>query len=143
MPEESGVGKRVGIVGLGNMGGRIARRIAGGGFDVQGFDLDSARAASWGIPPASSAAELAGVAEVVLLSLPDSTVVEPVVREIQPACRRGQIVVDLSTSAPGSTIALHAELAASGIAFVDAGISGGAAAAEQRKLTVMAGGEVV
>jgi 3-hydroxyisobutyrate dehydrogenase-like beta-hydroxyacid dehydrogenase len=50
-------------------------------------------------------------------------------------------VVDLSTSAPASTIVLHAELAEAGVAFVDAGISGGAAAAEKGTLTVMAGGE--
>ena len=141
MPVASGATKPVGIVGLGNMGGRIARRVAEGGFDVEGFDIDSARAAAWGIPKASSAVELARVADVVLLSLPDSSIVESVVREIQPACRRDQIVVDLSTSAPGSTVALHAELAASGVAFVDAGISGGAAAAERGTLTVMVGGE--
>ena len=56
------------------------------------------------------------------------------------ACRPGQIVVDLSTSSPSSTVELHARLAESGVDFVDAGISGGAAAAEQGTLTVMAGG---
>jgi 3-hydroxyisobutyrate dehydrogenase-like beta-hydroxyacid dehydrogenase len=79
----------------------------------------------------------------VLLSLPDSTVVEPVVRELRPACRNGQIVVDLSTSAPGSTVVLHRELEEHGVAFVDAGISGGAAAAEAGTLTVMTGGDEV
>src|SRR5262249_43963967 len=83
----------------------------------------------------------AGVADVVLLSLPDSTVVEPVVRELEPVCREGQIVVDLSTSAPSSTVALHQELGRAGVAFVDAGISGGAAAAEAGTLTVMTGGD--
>ena len=80
--------------------------------------------------------------DVLLLSLPDSAVVEPVVQEISPACRPGQIVVDLSTSSPSSTVELHARLAESGVDFVDAGISGGAAAAEQGTLTVMAGGRM-
>jgi 3-hydroxyisobutyrate dehydrogenase-like beta-hydroxyacid dehydrogenase len=91
---------------------------------------------------AASAADVARAARVVLLSLPDSTVVEPVVRELQPACEPGHTVVDLSTSAPSSTVVLHRELAASGVAFVDAGISGGAAAAEAGTLTIMTGGEV-
>jgi len=131
-----------GIIGLGNMGGRIASRVAAGGYEVHGFDLDTERAPALGIPSASSSAGLVSAVDVVLLSLPDSTVVEPVVREIHPACRPGQIVVDLSTSAPSSTVELHAHLASSGVDFVDAGISGGAAAAEQGTLTVMAGGKV-
>jgi 3-hydroxyisobutyrate dehydrogenase len=133
--------RAIGVVGLGNMGGRIARRIVDGGFAVHGFALDPARAAAVGAAPAASAADVASVADVVLLSLPDSTVVEPVVRELRPACRAGQIVVDLSTSAPGSTVRLHGELAEAGVAFVDAGISGGAAAAEAGTLTVMTGGD--
>jgi 3-hydroxyisobutyrate dehydrogenase len=132
----------VGIVGLGNMGGRIARRIAAAGWEVHGFDLDPGRAESVGAVRAASAADVARAARVVLLSLPDSTVVEPVVRELQPACEPGHTVVDLSTSAPSSTVVLHRELAASGVAFVDAGISGGAAAAEAGTLTIMTGGEV-
>jgi len=131
----------VGVVGLGNMGGRIARRIAGAGFSVHGFDLDPGRAAAAGATPAASVAAVAEAADVVLLSLPDSTVVEPVVRELQPACRPGQIVVDLSTSAPSSTVSLHRELLEAGVAYVDAGISGGAAAAETGTLTVMTGGD--
>jgi 3-hydroxyisobutyrate dehydrogenase len=134
-------GVRVGIVGLGNMGGRIARRVADGGLDVRGFDVDSGRATALGIAAVVSAVELARDVDVVLLSLPDSAVVERVVRELRPACRAGQIVVDLSTSAPSSTVVLHAELAESGVALVDAGISGGAAAAEKGTLTVMAGGD--
>jgi len=123
------------------MGGRIARRIDAAGFDVRGFDVAAGRAEEIGIAGAPTAAELASACDVVLLSLPDSTVVEPVVRGVAPACRAGVIVVDLSTSAPSSTVVLHEELAASGVRFVDAGISGGAAAAEKGTLTVMAGGE--
>jgi 3-hydroxyisobutyrate dehydrogenase len=130
-----------GVIGLGNMGGRIARRVANGGYEVKGFDLDVTRAAALGVSSAPSPTSLANSVDVVLLSLPDSTVVEPVVRELQPTLRPGQVVVDLSTSAPSSTVELHALLAASGADFVDAGISGGAAAAEQGTLTVMAGGK--
>jgi 3-hydroxyisobutyrate dehydrogenase-like beta-hydroxyacid dehydrogenase len=117
------------------MGGRISRRVRAAGYDVVGYDVDAARGGT-----AATASEVARAAEVVLLSLPDSTVVEPVVRELAEATRPGQIVVDLSTSSPASTVQLHALLAAREVEFLDAGISGGAAGAETGTLTIMVGG---
>jgi 3-hydroxyisobutyrate dehydrogenase len=131
----------VGVVGLGNMGGRIARRLVDGGEDVVGFDLDAARAADAGARAAASLSEVASAADVVLLSLPDSPAIEAVIDAIEGDLREGQVVVDLSTAAPASTIAIHERLAARGVAYVDAGISGGAAGAQAGTLTIMAGGE--
>ena len=134
---------RVGFVGLGNMGGRITRRIVAGGYPVLGFDVDPARAAEAGASAASSPAAVAEGADTVLLSLPDSPVVEAVVLGddgILGGARPGQVVVDLSTSSPSSTVELYRRLGELGVEFVDAGISGGAAAAEQGTLTIMAGG---
>jgi 3-hydroxyisobutyrate dehydrogenase len=123
------------------MGGRIARRLVDAGEDVVGFDLDAARAADAGARSAGSLAEVASAADVVLLSLPDSPAIEAVIDAIEGDLREGQVVVDLSTAAPASTIAIHERLAARGVAYVDAGISGGAAGAEAGTLTIMAGGE--
>lgn len=134
---------RIGFVGLGNMGGRITRRIVAGGYPVLGFDVDPARAAEAGASAASSPAAVAEGADVVLLSLPDSPVVEAVVLGddgILGAARPGHVVVDLSTSSPSSTVELYQRLDELGVELVDAGISGGAAAAEQGTLTIMAGG---
>jgi 3-hydroxyisobutyrate dehydrogenase len=136
-------GKRVGVVGLGNMGGRIARRIHEAGHDVLGYDRSDSQANAAGVPVAPSLADVVVQADIVLLSLPDSSVVEPVVLGedgILVNCRQGQTVVDLSTAAPSSTVVLHKRLADAGVEFVDAGISGGAAAAEKGTLTIMAGG---
>ena len=136
--------QRIGVVGLGNMGGRIAARIAAAGRTVAGYDTDASRAPALGIDAAASVAALVENADVVLLSLPDSTVVEPVVEGpggILTAGRAGLVVVDLSTSNPGSTARLAGVLGASGVALIDAGISGGAAAAEKGTLTIMAGGD--
>jgi 3-hydroxyisobutyrate dehydrogenase-like beta-hydroxyacid dehydrogenase len=130
----------VGVVGLGNMGGRIARRIVDGGERVVGYDADPARPAAAGAEGARSLAELAAATEVLLLSLPDSTVIEAVMADLEGELREGQIVVDLSTAAPSSTRVIHDRLAPRGIAYLDAGISGGAAAAEAGTLTVMVGG---
>ena len=95
------------MIGLGNMGGRIARRVRDASLPIAGFDVSAAQAESAGVPTVASIAELAGGADVVFLSLPDSRVIEAVVYGeggLLASCRRGQIVVDLSTAAPGSTV---------------------------------------
>jgi 3-hydroxyisobutyrate dehydrogenase len=139
----AGATPRGGMVGLGNMGGRIARRMRDAGQHITGYDRDAAQAAASGVETAGSIAELAGGADVVFLSLPDSTVVEAVVfgdGGLFESTRPGQVVVDLSTAAPSSSVRVCAALAECGVAFVDAGISGGAAAAEKGTLAIMAGG---
>jgi 3-hydroxyisobutyrate dehydrogenase len=134
----------IGFVGLGNMGGRIARRLLDGGESVLGYDADPARGAQVGVEPAASLAAVASAADVVLLSLPDSPVIEAVVGGedgLEAHARAGQVLVDLSTAAPSSTRTLHDRLAERGVAYLDAGISGGAAGAEQGTLTIMVGGD--
>jgi 3-hydroxyisobutyrate dehydrogenase len=136
-------GSRIGIVGVGNMGGRIARRLVDGGREVVGYDRDAERPAARGLVPAPSLAALVRETDVVLLSLPDSPVIESVVLGddgVLANCREGQIVADLSTASPESSVAIHDALATRGVAFLDAGISGGARAAEAGTLTVMVGG---
>jgi len=133
--------KKIGFVGLGNMGGRITRRLIAAGYSVLGFDPAPGRAEACGAKAAGSVAEVAKGTDTILLSLPDSTVVEPVAEEILQNTRTGQVVVDLSTAAPGSTMRLAARFAERGAIFIDAGISGGAAAAEKGTLTLMVGGD--
>jgi 3-hydroxyisobutyrate dehydrogenase-like beta-hydroxyacid dehydrogenase len=135
---------RIGFIGLGNMGGRMTRRIVDAGIPVLGFDAVAANIAAAGAEAAGSSAEVAAASDIVFLSLPDSRIVEAVVHGeggIADSLREGSVVVDLSTSAPSSTRALHGELAGRGVSYLDAGISGGAAAAEAGTLTLMVGGE--
>lgn len=134
----------IGFIGLGNMGGRMTRRLVDAGIDVLGFDAKTDNIAPTGARPAADAASLAATSDVVFLSLPESRIVEAVVLGeggIEGHLREGTIVVDLSTSAPASTRAIHARLAERGVSYLDAGISGGAAAAEKGQLTLMVGGE--
>ena len=135
---------RAGFIGLGNMGGRMTRRLAAAGIAVRGFDTVPGRAEEVGAQAAASLAEVMAYADVVLLSLPDSHVVEAVVEGadgILASCRSGQTVVDLSTSAASSTRRLHGLFQDKGAAYIDAGISGGAAAADKGALTLMVGGD--
>jgi 3-hydroxyisobutyrate dehydrogenase len=134
----------VGMVGVGNMGGRMTRRLIEAGYDVRAVDTDPARITASGAQPAGSLAALAASSDVIMLSLPDSSVIESVVRGpdgLLAHARSGQVIVDLSTANPASTRALQAELAARGVRFLDAGISGGAAAADKGTLTLMVGGD--
>lgn len=134
----------IGFIGLGNMGGRMTRCLVDAGLNVVGYDTDTQRVTAAGAQVADSIASVVAEAGVVLLSLPDSKVVEAVVEGpdgLLRHCRQGQIVVDLSTAAASSTVRLHGLFAARGVQYIDAGISGGAAAAEKGALTLMVGGD--
>jgi len=107
-------------------------------------DADAARIPACGATHANSLAELAERCDVIMLSLPDSPVIESVIRNpggLLEHARDGQVIVDLSTANPASTRALHDELHPRGVRYLDAGISGGAAGAEQGTLTLMVGGD--
>lgn len=135
---------RIGFIGLGNMGGRMTRRIVDGGVAVLGHDMSVDAVTAAGATPAESARQLVESSDIVFLSLPDSRVVEKVLLgdpEFLPALRPGMTIVDLSTAAPSSTQAIHARLTELGVDYLDAGISGGAAAAEKGSLTLMVGGD--
>jgi 3-hydroxyisobutyrate dehydrogenase len=145
------VGRQIGFIGLGNMGGRMTRRLVQAGITVLGYDVRDGIAAAAGAIPAASAAAVCAGSECVLLSLPDSRVVESVVlgetaggstgtEGIMEAAGPGQVIIDLSTASPDSTRRIHAALAGRGVEYLDAGISGGAAAAEKGTLTIMVGG---
>ncbi|RWZ52463.1 NAD(P)-dependent oxidoreductase [Labedella phragmitis] len=133
----------IGFIGLGNMGGRMARCITAAGVPVLGFDTRAESISGAGADAAASAVDVVAASDVVLLSLPDSRVVEAIVyaEGFLDAVHDGQVIVDLSTSSPDSTRAIATKVAERGGVYLDAGISGGAAAAEKGTLTLMVGGD--
>ncbi len=135
---------RIGFIGLGNMGGRMTACILRAGKEVLGFDAKTENIAAVGATPAASGGAVVERSDVILMSLPDSRVVEAVVfgdDGLIDHAKRGQIIVDLSTSAPESTRRIRALFNEKGVEYLDAGISGGAAAAEKGTLTLMVGGD--
>jgi len=135
----------LGFIGLGNMGGRMTARLVAHDWDVLGYDVRPDLAAALGARPAPSVAAVTRESDVVLLSLPDSHVVERVIAGedgVLTHARSGQVIIDLSTAAPSSTRELQARLATRGAVYLDAGISGGAAAADKGALTLMVGGDI-
>jgi 3-hydroxyisobutyrate dehydrogenase len=140
----NGAGQKVGFVGLGAMGSRMVAHLKGFA-DVQVFDLDVARceqaAASADGKAVASISAMAD-AQVVILMLPDSPIVDKVLRnELLKTLKSGALVIDMSSSTPANTIE-NAKLAKQhGITFIDAPVSGGIGGAESGKLAIMAGGE--
>jgi len=125
------------------MGGRMARRLIGAGIAVMGTDVVAERVSAAGARLAASLNELAAFADIVMLSLPDTAVIEAVTEGndgLLARSRPGQTIIDLSTAAPSSTVRLARAYADRGVEYLDAGISGGAAAAEKGTLTLMVGG---
>ena len=135
----------IALIGLGNMGSPMAARLIGAGYRVTGFDLDPAardRLTANGGTGVATAVEAARAASVVILMLPNSTVVEAVVRDLLDAAALapGSVVVDMSSSDPASTRELAQTLSAADVTLVDAPVSGGVKGAENGKLTIMVGG---
>ena len=136
-------GQSVAFIGLGNMGTPMTARLVAAGVAVRGFDVaEAARArfAEAGGTPASTAAEAAAGADVVITMLPNSDVVEAVVAEVLPSLKPGAIVVDMSSSEPERTRALAERVAAGGVRLIDAPVSGGVKGATEGTLAIMVGG---
>ena len=137
---------RIGFVGLGNMGTPMAQRLADAGNDLSVYDSSaSARDRFTGVANVRVLDVVFGVAvdaEVVILMLPDSNVVEHVLltdgllQHIAP----GATVVDMSSSEPMRTRALAALAAERGVTLIDAPVSGGVGGARSGSLAVMVGG---
>ena len=123
------------------MGSGMGARVHEASDPIVAYDRDADRLADGGLIPAASVGELVADVDVVLMSLPDSTIIEQVVLGedgVRAHARAGQVVVDLSTGSPESTQRIHGALAEQGVAYLDAGISGGAKAAEAGTLTISA-----
>lgn len=140
----------VGFIGLGHMGGPMARNLRAAGHEVRAFDLapgarDAARAA--GITVVGSAAEAATGAQVVLTMLPAGHDVIAVYRGTGAtpgalaAASPGTLFVDSSTIAVAEAHEAHALAVAAGHRFLDAPVSGGVVGAERGTLAFMVGGE--
>jgi 3-hydroxyisobutyrate dehydrogenase len=128
------------------MGEPMVRRLAAAGHLVCGYDVAAhARdrlAGTAGVTLANASADVADGADVVIVMLPDSNVVEQVLLAdgLLDRVRPPTLVVDMSSSEPASTRALAERAASRGITLIDAPVSGGVVGAQAGSLTIMAGG---
>ena len=123
---------QLGLIGLGKMGGNMARRLRRSGIEIVGFNRDlevtNALASECGLVPAESAADMVAKLEaprIVCLMLPAGDVTESYVTEMRDLFEPGDILVDGANSFYKDSLRRSESLAEAGIGFVDAGVSGG------------------
>lgn len=139
---------RIGFIGLGVMGEPICRNLARkSGVPVLALDLDLLplqRLAADGVETAADKAALMNACDVVFLSLPSGEVVDRLCRAadgLLSKARKGQIIIDLSTSPVDTTRGLAAAFQEHGASFIDAPVARTRAAAEAGTLSVMVGAD--
>jgi 3-hydroxyisobutyrate dehydrogenase-like beta-hydroxyacid dehydrogenase len=137
---------KLGFIGLGNMGSRIAKRLLDHGYQLSVYDLDVAKAqalAARGGIIAKNVIELARTVDVLLTCLTNDEAVESVFtgpEGIFAGARPGTIVLEMSTISPETSRELHTIGARSGVEVMDVAISGSTPAAEDGALTLLVGG---
>jgi 3-hydroxyisobutyrate dehydrogenase len=135
--------ERVGFIGLGAIGTPMARHIAEA-FDAVVWNRTLAKAQAFamahGATAVGSPADVVRECEVVITCLPTSREVGEIIAAARDAWRAGQLLIDGTSGDPAGSRRNAAALAAHGVAFVDAPVSGGVSGAERGSLTVMLGG---
>jgi 3-hydroxyisobutyrate dehydrogenase-like beta-hydroxyacid dehydrogenase len=139
--------ERVGFLGLGIMGSRMAACLRRAGFELSVWTHTPGKAEAWagehGAQAAGTPAEVAEQCGVVITMVVDAAQVESVLLGdggAAHAARPGTLFVDMSTIGPAATRAIGERLAARGARLVDAPVTGSAPRAEDGTLTIMAGG---
>ena len=128
----------IGWIGIGSMGHRMSRHLVAAGYPLVVADAASTERAPPGSAFAKSNAEVAERADTIILSLPDGKASQAVAREIAGAKpRRVKTVIDTSTIGIEAAEAVATVLAAAGIEFVDAPVSGGTAGADKATIAIM------
>ncbi|WP_234994733.1 3-hydroxyisobutyrate dehydrogenase [Thalassococcus halodurans] len=129
---------KIGFIGLGNMGGHMARNLASAGHQVTGFD--TADVSIEGVSKAGTAVEAAKGMDVVITMLPNGAILRAVADEILPVMSAGAVFADCSTVDVDSARAVAEQAQALGVMPVDAPVSGGVGGADAGTLTFMVGG---
>jgi L-threonate 2-dehydrogenase len=136
--------KTVGIIGLGIMGGAIARNLIERGWHVIGFDIDAAKGVELeqiGGVLAPGVGELAREAPVIMTSLPTPAAAAHVAQEIAASGQASRIVAELSTLSLADKMRFASILRQGGHIALDCPLSGTGAQAKVRDLVVYASGD--
>lgn len=138
---------RIGFIGLGLMGSRLARRLHSSGWNLQAWNRSPEPAKAIrqdGVAVAVSAANLVAESDVVLSCLANDAAVHSVYFDdggVFSAAKRGTIILEMSTISAELSQQLHHKAASQGIRFLDLAISGSTPAVEAGTITLFAGGD--
>ena len=137
---------KIGFIGLGNMGSRIAQRLVTHGYQLAAYDREPAKVAviaAQGGVIANNVHELARTSDVILSCLSNDEAVESVytgAEGVFAGARSGTVVLELSTISPESSRELQRRGARRGVEVMDVAISGSTPAAQEGILTLLVGG---
>ena len=138
---------RIGFVGLGIMGSRMAANLARAGHELTVFNRTRATADAWaaehGGTVAASPAEVGAASDIVISMVVDGDQVREALlgeQGVAQGAAAGTLCIDMSTIAAAQTRAIGAELAERELAMLDAPVTGSSPKAQDGTLTIMAGG---
>ena len=137
---------KLGFIGLGVMGAPMAAHLAAAGYEVSGFDVNTAAAEKLqaaGGRAARDVADAVAEADIVITMLPNHPHVEEVVlgpKGVLDVAKPGTLLIDMSTIRPETSIQIAKLAQDKQIHVLDAPVSGGQAGAEQAALSIMVGG---
>ena len=136
----------IGFIGLGIMGGPMAKNLQKAGFSLHICDYDESALkalADTGASIAKSGKAVAEAADVIIIMVPDTPHVEAVLfgdQGVATGLTKGQLVIDMSSISPGATIEFAKQINELGCDYLDAPVSGGAPKAITGELSIMVGG---
>src|SRR3989454_863044 len=136
--------RKVGIVGLGIMGGAFARNLVAAGWNVVGYDIDETRRramARAGVKIAGDVKALAAEAETIITSLPKPAALDATVNGIIAAGVGPRVIVEASTFAIDDKLKAERALRKAGHVMLDCPVSGTGAQAKTKDLVIYASGE--
>lgn len=134
----------IAFLGIGLMGKPMATRLLQAGYSVTAWNRTRGKAdelAALGATVADRADDAVREAEIIITMLEAGPIVAQVVDAALPGLRRGTLLIDMSSTRQAEARALHAKLAANGVHFIDAPVSGGVVGAQAGTLAIMAGGD--
>lgn len=134
---------KIGFIGLGKMGGGISNRLIETGYDLTVYDINSVNMEPFSSKAhlAESKQELLKRSDFIFMSLPGSVEVEQWIEEFIAEGVEDKVIIDLSTSYPLSSQALHAKVKQAGGQFADASLTGTPVHAADGALIVTFGGD--
>lgn len=138
---------KVGVIGVGEIGSRMAKRLHQSGDEVFVYDIDSAKMkphAEIGIHAMSSSAEVARMSDFIITCVVDPKSVEEAVlgkNGVMEGARAGTVLIETTSSSPFTTRKIAEKLKEKNVDVIDAPVSRGVPAAENGTLSIMVGGD--
>ena len=135
----------IGFIGLGNMGGRMAKNLHNAGYPLIGYDIDATRCealAETGATVGNDTTEVVKNSDVIMTSLRSSDIFCSVAEQhLIPNARDGHVFIDLGTTEVEKTRDIATRFAEKGATLIDAPVSGGTHGSETGTLRIFVGGD--